>query len=125
MRGAVTGGSDAVLHPDTNDAEYEQDIIEFNATGFQPLGGSSNTNVGDYIFIAIRRGPMKEPSAGTDVLDIRTSTSAGSPAFLWNSLPFPPDWAGYRAPTDNGTAFPNSASSVSYTHLTLPTTPYV
>jgi len=62
-----------------------------------------------YAYLAIRRGPMKEPSAGTDVLDIRTSTSSGSPEFLWNSLPFPPDWAGYRAPVDNGYAFNNSA----------------
>ena len=92
MRGVVTGGNDRILHPDTNGAEYAQNVIQFNATGFEPVGGSSNTNVGDYMYVAIRRGPMKEPSAGTDVFNgvLTNSDSSGFTGFPV-SMGFPVD----------------------------------
>ena len=105
-------GSTKYLAPNLSSAEATWWDLQPTSTGFASTADSgtrANESGTTYIYMAIRRGPMREPSAGTDVLDIRTSTSAGSPAFLWNSLPFPPDWAGYRAPVDNGYAFQNSA----------------
>lgn len=109
MRGVTYQPADGqFIEANNNNAEFNDYGAYISSTGF--VGSNqSGANGASYVYIAIRRGPMKEPSAGTDVLDIRTSTSAGSPTFLWNSLPFPPDWAGYRAPTDNGYAFQNSA----------------
>jgi hypothetical protein len=59
------------------------------ATGFQL--NSSFGLVGDYIYIAIRRGPMKTPEAGTEVFAIDTQgSSAGKPNFKSG---FPVDFA--------------------------------
>ena len=94
MRGVVTGGNDRILHPDTNGAEYAQNVIQFNATGFEPVGGSSNTNVGDYIYMAIRRGPMKEPSAGTDVFGmVQTNSDSSTTTGFPVNIGFPVDLA--------------------------------
>jgi len=113
MRGWATdnnANNDAYLMPNASNAESTGGFLDITSTGFKTtLYSNVNVSGRTYAYLAIRRGPMKEPSAGTDVLDIRTSTSSGSPEFLWNSLPFPPDWAGYRAPVDNGYAFQNSA----------------
>tara|TARA_R100001443_G_scaffold16194_2_gene26106 strand:+ start:5060 stop:7024 length:1965 start_codon:yes stop_codon:yes gene_type:complete len=80
-----------ILEPNNSDAE--------NATSFNCFpaanGFTINTNVGQfngngapYIYVAIRRGPMKEPSAGTDVLglDASSASSYESPFFQGNNV---------------------------------------
>ena len=70
MRGVPTGGADAVLLANTSGAETTADgeLVTFNSTGFQVHGGVPSVNYGDlYIYIAIRRGPMKVPTVGTSV----------------------------------------------------------
>jgi hypothetical protein len=71
MRGA--GSNNTVkLQPNTSNAEDTAgEPIGFNATGFQPLGADSeiNRNANTYIYIAIRRGPMKVPTLGTSVFN--------------------------------------------------------
>jgi hypothetical protein len=79
MRGVATGQTDSFLNANDSGAEnYGNNLIEFNATGFTLTSGSSGTNAsGDsYIYIAIRRGPMKTPTTGTSVFNpsIRTGT---------------------------------------------------
>jgi hypothetical protein len=88
MRGmpviASSTGSQQVLFPNTSGAESTDGVASPTATGFQTfLGG------GTYIYMAIRRGPMKVPTTGTSVYypqalpqaDTRDSTN----------VPFPPD----------------------------------
>jgi len=86
MRGApnTTAGSGwANLYPNTSGAEQNfYSMITPTATGFivdQNVNQSSLVNgSGTYIYIAIRRGPMKVPTSGTSVFNAlsRTGTAA-------------------------------------------------
>jgi hypothetical protein len=73
MRGwVVTQNGDSVLFPNLSNAEYTGgDGPNFDATGFN-FGQGGET----YIYIAIRRGPMKVPTVGTSVF--LPSTYVGS-----------------------------------------------
>jgi hypothetical protein len=62
MRGWPVSGDANYLAPNTSDAESQTNQIYPNATGFSTLTGG-----GDFIYIAIRRGPMKVPTSGTSV----------------------------------------------------------
>ena len=66
MRGWVNNGSasdDANLRPNVSDAENLNGLGWPTATGFQYSNFASET----WIYIAIRRGPMKVPTSGTSV----------------------------------------------------------
>ena len=68
MRGFTADGSDATLAPNSAAAEVAQTgYYKVLPTGFvggtAGSGGSTNT----FIYIAIRRGPMRTPTSGTDV----------------------------------------------------------
>ena len=67
MRG-FSHGFNSELYWNSNNAEgsENQTRVVPTATGFANLGGKFETN-STYQYIVIRRGPMKEPSAGTDV----------------------------------------------------------
>ena len=70
MRGMPVGSADATLRPNTADAETAAtDSINPTATGFYLSDSNSNVNAASstYIYIAIRRGPMKTPTSGTSV----------------------------------------------------------
>jgi hypothetical protein len=69
------------LQPNTSNAEDTMgEPIGFTATGFQPLGADSeiNANGSTYIYIAIRRGPMKVPTTGTSVFTPVARTGDGT-----------------------------------------------
>ena len=70
MRGVFVAFDDNHLRPNTSDAEQTgNDELKFTATGFSPQLGTRTLNAsGDnYIYIAIRRGPMAVPESATDV----------------------------------------------------------
>ena len=74
MRGVVSNGQDARLHPNLSNAEAtDGDYIDFTSTGFRINGNISNTNNSGhgYIYIAIRR-PMKTPESGSEVFAAQT-----------------------------------------------------
>jgi hypothetical protein len=80
MRGVATGGVDALLRPNSTAAELSvSDYITFNATGFTQ---SANIDLGanSYIYIAIRRGPMKVPTSGTSVFGANARSGTGANA---------------------------------------------
>ncbi len=87
------------LSPNTSGAESDQTAISPTATGFRlnsgagAFNGSSNT----YIYIAIRRGPMKVPTTGTSVYTGVTRTGTGATASI-SGLSFAPDaiWTANR-----------------------------
>jgi hypothetical protein len=62
------------------------------ATGFQitNINSSVNTSGQKYIYIAIRRGPMKTPTLGTSVFVPWTRTGTGTTTIV-SSTTFPPD----------------------------------
>ena len=85
---SVSTSNDQVLKANTTAAEANEGRADFHSTGFSVGTGGANDT---YIFIAIRRGPMKEPSAGTDVYNYQTRGGGGSgpPAYIF---PHPVDW---------------------------------
>ena len=86
MRGLVTSttNGDATLNANTSEAEFNDSTVgnypfaAANPTGFtiEATSTPSNASGSTYIYIAIRRGPMKTPEAGTEVFD--TEVTAGS-----------------------------------------------
>ena len=79
------------LEPNTSDAEAGdplQNALAIQATGFGIVdytSGSLNANGSTYIYIAIRRGPMKVPTSGTSVYEAVTYTGTGSDITLSSS----------------------------------------
>jgi len=67
MRGMPVGTGDKMLAANTSSAEIDLDIIDPTATGFNV---TSSTPSATYIYIAIRRGPMREPTSGTEVFAV-------------------------------------------------------
>ena len=77
MRGWVNGGADNTsddkpLYPNLSNAEGTDYFGYPTATGFQMYTGSPSSN---YIYIAIRRGPMKVPTSGTSVFAVASATT--------------------------------------------------
>lgn len=70
MRGFPTGGTQAVLAANLSSAETTNTFFDVNPTGLKHLGSGAN-----YIYIAIRRGPMKTPESGTEVFSPNLSAS--------------------------------------------------
>jgi hypothetical protein len=80
MRG-FTKTEDSFLQANLSDAEYNlNDYGEPTATGFTFTSANNFVNQSGqtYIYIAIRRGPMKVPTSGTSVFSpvVRTGTNA-------------------------------------------------
>jgi hypothetical protein len=82
MRGLVVGGTDRELNPNQSGAESGAVYITPTATGFQlnTTNGAYNASGNTFIYVAIRRGPMKVPTSGTSVFSAvsRTGTSANA-----------------------------------------------
>ena len=74
MRGFPTPANNALLIPNTFGTELVSPASSPTATGFNAVLAASST----YIYIAIRRGPMKVPTVGTSVfapVDVAVSSS--------------------------------------------------
>jgi hypothetical protein len=91
MRGLPVGSADATLQANLSNAETSVDYVSPTATGFQVVSTSSevNTNTSTYIYVAIRRGPMKTPTLGTSVFNATFGTGGGTP---WFKAGFPVDF---------------------------------
>lgn len=91
MRGMPVGSADATLQANLSNAESSVDYVSPTATGFQVVTTNAevNTNASTYIYIAIRRGPMKVPTTGTSVFYPQTISQADN--IDSTGVPFPPD----------------------------------
>lgn len=80
MRGMVVGSADAYLVPNAADAEASFNYLSPTATGFQitATDGSVNNNGQTFIYMAIRRGPMRTPTLGTSVFAPALGNSSGA-----------------------------------------------
>jgi hypothetical protein len=73
MRGMTVGASDSYLFPNSSGAELSySSIVKPTPTGFQLESVNWNSNGNNYIYIAIRRGPMAVPESATDVFAVET-----------------------------------------------------
>jgi len=92
MRGMPVGGADVYLDANSSDAETgPSERFKITPTGFQmaTTSGSFNDSGGNYIYIAIRRGPMREPTSGTEVFSAVATTAATDTKITTD---FPVDW---------------------------------
>jgi hypothetical protein len=98
MRGFNVSDTTAHLSPNTSAQEFTTDAIQPTATGFKLVKtyGAWNSNGVTYIYIAIRRGPMKTPEAGTEVYNAIVRDGTGSAASV-TGVGFPPDTAWFAA----------------------------
>jgi hypothetical protein len=92
MRGMPVSGVQASLYPNaaTNENGYSNmPILAPTATGFQLISSDSdfNGNGNTYIYVAIRRGPMRTPTLGTSVFSPVYATSASSPYTVTTNFP--------------------------------------
>ena len=83
MRGMAdnsAGTPTAILAPNSTASETQSQRAAPTATGFQITSnaGIVNNNGDVYIYIAIRRGPMKVPTVGTSVFNIDTFTGTNA-----------------------------------------------
>ena len=76
------------LQPNLSAAESSTGNIQLTSTGFV-FGGAAAS---PYIYIAIRRGPMKTPTTGTQVYNAIARSGTGAAASI-TSVGFPPDLA--------------------------------
>ena len=92
MRGLPVGGQGSYLEPNTSDAEtIGNPTLNLTSTGFYQTGNGANAT---YIYIAIRRGPMKVPTVGTSVFSPVLQTNVGAQPFAVTAG-FPVDSALY------------------------------
>jgi hypothetical protein len=80
MRGMALTGNGNSLYPNTSQYEnqyWAANFININSTGFQVVNSDTEINAsGDtYIYIAIRRGPMRTPTSGTSVFSPNYASS--------------------------------------------------
>jgi hypothetical protein len=92
-RGLLAGptSNSQVLIPNATSAEAAFGGVQITPSGFLSAGGGSLNAVGvTYLYMAIRRGPMSQPTLGTQVYQgiARTGTST---AATITGLGFPPD----------------------------------
>jgi hypothetical protein len=90
MRGMPVGSNDALLQPNTASAEQSYEAIEPTATGFRLMNGSQDTNASGntYIYMAIRRGPMRTPTLGTSVLSVKNYAATTTSASVTHDVTF-------------------------------------
>jgi hypothetical protein len=102
MRGFVVGDTDSELNPNLSNAESTGTFVTPTATGFQlnTTNAGYNANTGTYIYIAIRRGPMKTPTTGTSVFMPFARTGADSTTV--DNVGFPADSVFFKNRFDTG-----------------------
>jgi hypothetical protein len=91
MRGntANASGGSNVLNANASTAESAETHLQPTATGFKWADGILDIN-STYIYIAIRRGPMRTPTTGTSVYNALTRTGTGAAVNI-TGVGFPPD----------------------------------
>jgi hypothetical protein len=107
------------LSPNLSDSEADNLIVVPTATGFT-IPASSALNNDAHIYIAIRRGPMKTPTTGTEVFAINTRNGSGTAPPMYNSG-YPIDMAFQREVTNSGDSILSSRLT-SGNFLRTPTT---
>ena len=87
IRNVPTGGLGNDLRANSSGSENSSiNFIDFNSTGFQPQTAYAHVNNSSdtYIYMAIRRGPLAEPTSATDVFSVNKTGTGDSPTNVWN-----------------------------------------
>jgi len=101
MRGMTVSNSAAYLYPNNSNAETNGGFgLKPTATGISITAGSTGSPGDTFIYIAIRRGPMKVPTSGTSVFSPVARTGTGAAATV-TGVGFPSDLVLHRARLNN------------------------
>ena len=102
VRGLLVGNTDRVLVANQSLAESSITAVTPTATGFQlnTTDGVYNASGSTYVYIAIRRGPMRTPTLGTNVFMPTVYTGTNVNNRLVNTS-IAPDMVGMRQRNDN------------------------
>lgn len=101
MRGMPVGSNDNILYPNLSNAEFTTgDRLSPTAAGFTMTGSNLNFSGSTYIYIAIRRGPMRTPTSGTSVFSPQTS-SASAGTYITTGFPVDFQWMANRDLVEN------------------------
>jgi len=103
MRGMPVGGRPISLYPNLSNAEDAfTEHFDITPTGFQLKSQSNRTNASgsNYIYMAIRRGPLAVPDDATKVFAIDYANGSDVPAFQSG---FPVDMGLFKQTTGTGT----------------------
>jgi len=124
MRGMPVGSDASWLEANTSNPEANNAYMSAHPTGFTLPAGHPEVcaNGGNYIYMAIRRGPLAAPEDATDVfaIDVRDDTDA--PMYksgfvtdfsLYRDKAGNDDWRAQSRLTGKGTLFPNVTASES------------
>lgn len=89
MRGMPVGSVDAYSFPNTNNAEASFEFLSPTSTGFQitSVEPQVNTDGNSYIYIAIRRGPMRTPTSAETVFSQTATNAATSSVTITTGFP--------------------------------------
>ena len=98
------------LNPNTSGAEGGGSTTAFypTATGFDCVGSNLNPSA-TFIYIAIRRGPMKVPTTGTSVYTASTQGNAGDSKTPAYRTTFPVDFAMRKSKTSTSESWQQGA----------------
>jgi hypothetical protein len=88
MRGLHVDTLGKALNPNTSAAEINSSLSRVSATGFKTSSGWAGING---IYIAIRRGPMRAPTSGTEVFDPEVGGASVANNALVTTTGFPVD----------------------------------
>jgi hypothetical protein len=93
MRGMPVGSADATLQANLTNAESSVEYVSPTSTGFQITSTNTevNTSAATYIYIAIRRGPMKVPTDATKVFVPVIGVSSSSAPYMTDLTSFTVD----------------------------------
>jgi len=118
----VNTGNTKFLRPNTSDAEVGGGTISPTATGFQlnTTYQGANFSGDNYIYIAIRRGPMKVPTDATKVF-APTATSATTGTKITTGFVTDLQMANYRSGAGSNTVFTDRLRGISNTSAASPT----
>lgn len=116
MRRFNSNGADAILLSNTTAIESNTTAVAPNSNGFSIATSNSefNSNGVGYIYMAIRRGPMKIPSSGTSVFLPKTELSVTGTASATNFV-VDSQWKFIRAGNVLNTAIDDRLRGVSTT----------
>jgi hypothetical protein len=93
------------LLANTSGAEAASNLLNPTPTGFyiDRAGNPTNSGSNTYIYIAIRRGPMKTPESGTEVFSPVVISSPTSTQTVTTNFPVDMTWSNEKAATSYGT----------------------
>ena len=95
MRGLPSGSASKNLLPNAADAESNGVTFNVSATGISHTQAGFTSGEA-YIYIAIRRGPMKTPTVGTTVFALNEGTGSTSGQSVTTNFPVDMDMTSYR-----------------------------